>query len=295
MMKHTPLSAELLINVASRRGRESSDDIIRACKNNGIQLTKITRLAQPQRLKSVLKKIVARKPRLLIVGSGDGTVSDVVDELAHTEIELGIVPLGTTNNFARSLGLPLSIDEAVKHIAVSNPKKIDLGLLNGDYFANVAGVGISADIAATILNSLKKRYGRAAYVIHGFKVLMRHKPFRATITDKNGKLALNIRTHQLIVANGKYHAGTEIAMDTAVDSSELVIFKLGGTSRLSLIWHMIDFYVGRRSSVTHTSYLIAKDITIKTNRTVSIELDGEVKERTPAEVKVKASVLRVRH
>lgn len=289
------LKAELLVNTASRRGRDAYEDVVTACHGHDIQLLRITKLKDPKKLHQTLKRIVTRNPGLLIVGSGDGTISDVVDELANTDIELGIVPLGTTNNFARSLGVPLQIDEAVKHIVKSRPRKIDLGLVNDDYFANVAGIGISAEVASTIPNSLKKRWGRLAYGIHGLKLLIRHQPFRATIKDKYGKLVFNVKTHQLIIANGKYHAGTEIAADTEVDSNELVIFKLGGTSRLSLVWHMLDFYIGKRGSVANTSYLIAKDVTITTNRTVSIELDGEVKEQTPASVRVQASVLKVRH
>lgn len=289
------LKAELLVNVASRQAREACDDVIDVCQRNGIELTKVIRLSQPQRLHSVLKKVIERKPQLLIVGSGDGTVSDVVDHLANTDIQLGIVPLGTTNNFARSLGLPMGMEAAIQRIVAAEPKKIDLGMINDDYFANVAGFGLSADVAATIPNSLKKRYGRLAYAIQGVKRLIHHKPFIATISSRSGKLTLNIKTHQLIVANGSYHAGTEIASDATVDNKQLIVFKLGGPSRLSLIWHMIDFYVGKRSAVANTAFLIAKDIQITTSRPVRIELDGEVKEKTPAHVQVKGSVLRVRH
>jgi YegS/Rv2252/BmrU family lipid kinase len=289
------LEAELLVNTASRTARDAYDDVISSCQKHGIKLTKITKLSRPDKLDATLIKIVARKPKLLIVGSGDGTVSDVVDGLANTSIELGIVPLGTTNNFARSLDLPLDIDGAVKRIVKAKARVIDLGSVNDDYFANVAGLGLSAEVAGTIPNSLKKRFGRAAYGINALKLLIRHQPFRARITDKYGKLALNVKTHQLIIANGKFHAGTQIAEGTAVNTKELVVFKLGGTSRLSLIWHMIDFYIGRRGSVAGTSYLIAKDITITTDRAVSIELDGEVKEQTPAHIQIKSSVLKVRY
>lgn len=289
------LKAELLINTASRRGRDAFDDVVAACQKHDVKLHKITKLSDPKKLHQTLRRIVGRKPSLLIVGSGDGTISDVVDELASSDIKLGIVPLGTTNNFARSLGVPMQIDEAVKHIIKSKPRKIDLGLVNDDFFANVAGIGISAEVAGTIPNSLKKRWGRLAYGVHGLKLLVRHQPFRATIKDKYGKLTLNVKTHQLIIANGKYHAGTEIATDTEVDSNELVIFKLGGSSRLSLVWHMIDFYIGKQGSVANTAYLIAKDVTVSADRTVSIELDGEVKEQTPASIRVQASVLKVRH
>jgi YegS/Rv2252/BmrU family lipid kinase len=289
------IEAELLINVASRQAREVCDDVIELCAKHGIKLTKVSRLSNPKRLHSVLSRIVERKPKLLIVGSGDGTVSDVVDQLADTDIQLGIVPLGTTNNFARSLGLPMGIEAAIMRIVEASPKRIDLGMINDDYFANVAGFGLSADVAATIPNSLKKRWGRLAYAIQGIKRLIHHKPFVATISSKSNKLSLNIKTHQLIVANGSYHAGTEIASDASVDNKQLVVFKLGGPSRLSLVWHMIDFYVGKRSAVANTAFLIAKDIHIKTSRPVRIELDGEVKEKTPARVRVRGSVLRVRY
>lgn len=289
------IEAELLINVASRQAREVCDDVIELCGKHGIGLTKVSRLSNPKRLHSVLSRIVERKPKLLIVGSGDGTVSDVVDQLADTDIQLGIVPLGTTNNFARSLGLPMGIEAAIMRIVEASPKRIDLGMINDDYFANVAGFGLSADVAATIPNSLKKRWGRLAYAIQGIKRLIHHKPFVATISSKSNKLSLNIKTHQLIVANGSYHAGTEIASDASVDNKQLVVFKLGGPSRLSLVWHMIDFYVGKRSAVANTAFLIAKDIHITTSRPVRIELDGEVKEKTPARVRVRGSVLRVRY
>lgn len=286
---------EVLINTASRRGSDAVDEINEAISKAGFSVSKIHQLKDPRRLHSVLAKIKQRSPDVLIVGSGDGTISDVVDELVGTNIELAIVPLGTTNNFARSLHLPLDITGAVKVALNAKPQAIDLGIINNDYFSNVAGIGISAEVAGTIPDSLKKKYGRMAYAIHGFKLLLRHRPFHAVISDKRSKLTLNVKTHQLIVANGRYHAGTEIASDTAVNNRELVIFKLGGTSRLSFIWHMIDFYIGRRKSVTHTSYLVAKDVVINTDRPVPIELDGEVKEQTPAQVKIKPRVILVRH
>lgn len=289
------MSTELIINTASRRGAENSAQIIELCRDNGIKVTRTHRLKNPKRLHTLLEKIVARKPSLVIVASGDGTISDVVDVLAGTKIELGFIPVGTTNNFARSLSIPLDITQSVKAIANRKARPVDLGVVNGDYYANVAGIGISADVAGTIPDSLKKRYGRMAYAIHGLKLLWKHTPFRATISDAKSALSLNVETHQIIIANGRYHAGSEIAGDAGLKSRELVVFKLGGPSRLSFIWHMIDFYVGTRRSVAHSSYVIAKDITIKTNIPVAIELDGEVKESTPAHIQIKPAALLVRH
>jgi YegS/Rv2252/BmrU family lipid kinase len=286
---------ELLINLASRKASEAFSEITNEFQEQGIEFSKINKLSDPTKLHKVLIQIKNRRPKTLVVASGDGTISDVVDYLAETNIELGIIPLGTTNNFARSLDIPLTIKESIKIIVKNNPKKIDLGVFNGDYFANVAGIGISAEIANTIPDSLKKRFGRLAYGIHGIKVLAKHRAFNAIITDKNGKLKLNLKTHQLIIANGSYHAGSEIARDVNLKSNELIVFKLGGTSRLSLIWHLIDFYAGNRKTVNNTAYLIAKDIKIDTGRPILVELDGETKEKTPGHVVVKPSTLLVIH
>jgi len=285
----------LLINCYSRRARSHETELIKAIKGFKRGTLEITRLKNPNKLNSKLKRIVNKNPDLLIVAGGDGTVSDVVDQLVVKKIELAVIPLGTTNNFAKSLGIPEDISEAMRIALTAKGQLIDLGKVNGDYFTNVAGVGLSAEIAATISDDLKKKYGRMAYALHGLRLILSHRPFHATITDKNQKLTLNIKTHQLIIANGKYHAGSEIAADASLNTRELIVFKLGGTSRLSLLWHMVDFYIGRRRTVSHTSYLIAKDIEIKTDIPVMIELDGEVKERTPAHIEIVPRLIRVRH
>jgi YegS/Rv2252/BmrU family lipid kinase len=285
---------ELLINVRSRRGRDQYDTVVAACKAAGLVIDRIHTASDTASLSKVLRDITARSPGLLIVASGDGTISKVVDFLAGSSIQLGVIPLGTTNNFARSLGLPFDVVGAVQRIARNTVRTIDLGKIGDDYFANVAGIGISAEIAQAVTPGLKHRFGRLAYALTGIKVLFTHKPFLVQVADKDGELRLHFETHQVIVANGAFHAGKIIASDAALDSRELVIFKLGGASRLNFIWHMIDFYVGRRRSIRHSAYLMAKDVIIKTNVPQPIELDGEVKASTPTPVKVSPRAILVR-
>jgi diacylglycerol kinase family enzyme len=160
---------------------------------------------------------------------------------------------------------------------------------------NVAGVGISAQIAKTVTNEQKKRFGRFAYAINGIRQLFVHKPFMATIEDKDNELQLHIETHQLIIANGRYHAGKEIAIDAKIDNRELIIFALGGRSKFSFMIHMIDFYLGKRKSIRHTSYLTGKSIVLHTSSPQSVELDGEVKFVTPIPIEVTAGAVKVRH
>ena len=108
-------------------------------------------------------------PNLVIVGGGDGTISDAVDHLAGTDIEVGLIPLGTTNNFARSLNIPLDIDSAIKTISKNGAHPVDLGNMNDDYFTNVAGIGISALVAKT--SPTNERKGGVGWPMHSLALL----------------------------------------------------------------------------------------------------------------------------
>ncbi len=286
-------SIELLINTKSRRGRMALPEVLSRCEQAGLKLQHIHKITDPGTLPRVLHKIRLRAPDVLITASGDGTVSDVVDYLAGTSIKLGFIPLGTTNNFARSLGVPLDIDAAVQVISAGKARPIALGQVEEDYFANVAGIGISADIASRVTSKRKQRYGRLAYLITALQVLIGHRPFFVQVSDKDGEFEAHFETHQVVVANGRYHAGTEIAEGADLSRPQLVVFKLGGPSRFSLVWHMIDFYFGKRRTIYHSSYFIGRDLRITTGTPQPIELDGEVKLHTPVSARVHPEAVEV--
>lgn len=292
-MKH--IKAELIINTGSRRGRAALPVILQACTRQSIDLKKVNILKKDTNFKKLIESIKKRSPELVLVGGGDGTISDAVDYLAGSSIQVGVLPLGTTNNFARSLGLPLELNDTIAAIRRGKISNVDLGKIGKEYFVNVAGIGVSAQIAKHVTNEQKKRYGRFAYAITGVAQLIRHKPFMATIEDKDSELQLHLETHQIIIANGRYHAGREIAKDAKIDNRELIIFALGGRSKFSFIIAMLDFYFGKRKNIQHASYLTGHSINLRTSSPQPVELDGEVKFTTPIPVEVTPGAVRIRH
>ena len=94
-------------------------------------------------MEATVKRVLAKKPDLVILGGGDGTISGLVDLLVGKGVILGVLPLGTANSFARTLGLPLDVKGAIEVLATGVPKRIDLGKIDGDYFANCAAMGIA--------------------------------------------------------------------------------------------------------------------------------------------------------
>lgn len=291
-----PLKAALVINVSSRQSRRRMDEITAACEKHGITLASIFAVSKSgMSLEEAMRAAVASKAKLIIVGGGDGTISDAVDHLVGVKMEIGILPLGTTNNFARSIGMPESIDECIATIKQAKAKKVDLGKIEDEYFTNAATIGVSANIAANVTNKQKKYLGRLAYGVVGIKELLRHKPFYVRITDENANMEMSLETHQLVIANGRYHAGKAIATDASLTSRELVIFALGGRSKLSFLFRMIDFYSGRRKSIRHHSYILGRSVRIETEPGQKVELDGELKFVTPITLSVAPKAVRIRH
>lgn len=288
------MQCEVLINKNSRTARKQSTEVLRSLDKAGFTVTKTHAVTRRHPLTDALSAIKRRQPALLIVGGGDGTVSTVLSRLAGEPIEIGIVPLGTTNNFARSLDLPLDISGAVKAIKKYQSHPVDLGMINGMYFANVASIGISADIARHVSDTLKRRWGRLAYALVALGRIPAHRPFIVTLEDIQRNLTVTFETHQVVIANGRYHAGKEIAKDAAIDDGQLLVFSLGGRSKISLMKHMLDFYFGSRRRIVHASYFIGRNITMTTSEPRQIEIDGEVRKKTPVAASVEQAAIRVR-
>src|SRR5688500_10192567 len=110
-------------------------------------------------------KQAVRKAPMVIVGGGDGSLSSAVDFFIGKETVLAVLPLGTANSFARTLGIPLDLDGAIEVIADGKARKIDVGCINGDYFLNAAALGLAPKVAETVPSGLKRRLGRLGYLL----------------------------------------------------------------------------------------------------------------------------------
>jgi diacylglycerol kinase family enzyme len=123
---------------------------------------------------------------MVIVGGGDGSLSCAVDELVDRDCVFALLPLGTANSFARTLGVPLDLDGAIAAIATGRRRRIDLGMIDHDYFANSAAMGLSPMIAEGVPHKLKRYLGRVGYLIWALWCLVRFHPFRLTVDDGSG-------------------------------------------------------------------------------------------------------------
>ncbi|TDD86398.1 diacylglycerol/lipid kinase family protein [Actinomadura rubrisoli] len=301
----------LVINSRSRRGRRLYGRTRRLLREAGLEFVHVFPVTDPSRLRGLFADVLALEPDLVVVGGGDGTVAEAVGHLAHRDIALGVLPLGTTNNFARSLELPLDLPGAVRTLTVGAPDggkvaDVDVGWFEstgdpqgdgpgGDrehIFANMVSLGLSVEVAGSVPHTLKRFVGRPAYALTAARLLPRHEAFTARITI-DGKTS-EVRTHQLNVANGAHHSGQRIARDASPDDRLLAVYRLGDERRLRLASatarHVLT---GPRRSLEEDAFLTTAHVEIETDPPLRVDVDGEVRGRTPVTIRLRGNALRV--
>ncbi len=171
----------LIVNPASRRGARVRDRAIRAFRDAGVECDVMVTEAPGHA--AVLAKAHAHKYDVVFTLGGDGTVMEVLGVLAHHGPPIGILAGGTANVVARSLGIPLNPTRAIPVLLRGDEATLDLGRLgDGRRFAIGVGVGLDATMIAEAPAKLKKRLGFMAYVVGGYKAVLRNQKFALRLT-----------------------------------------------------------------------------------------------------------------
>lgn len=159
----------------------------------------------PHGMSARVRSAVARGCDPIVVAGGDGTVNLVINGMVGSQAALGVVPCGSANDFARSVGLPLEIEAALEVIHSGDRRRLDVGWVNGQHFLNVASLGMGAEIAQHISPERKRRWGRWAYLvevvarIRGRQVV----PLRVCMAD----VCETLEAYQVTIANGSCFGG----------------------------------------------------------------------------------------
>jgi YegS/Rv2252/BmrU family lipid kinase len=283
-------SAALVVNTQSRTGQDQFEQACTALSSLPFEVAPHP-VEDPDKLQETMKQVMAGKPDLLILGGGDGTVSSLVDHLVGTDTILGVLPLGTANSFARTLGIPLEIEGAVEVLRTGTPQRIDLGMIDGDYFANCAAIGISPQIASTIPHKLKRWFGRAGYLAWATLQFARFRPFELVVGE--GPDAQRLQATEVRISNGRFHGGVELIEEARLDSGEIIVQAVARNGRRGLLRNWGGTVLGLDSRRDDTVEFHARELRIATNPPLPISIDGEVLATTPVTARIAAGVIRV--
>lgn len=279
--------------VANRGARQTAAEFARAramLEARGVRLSMTHVVETHKDLCRFVRRAVKNRTELIIVAGGDGTMTSAAGQLAKSTSVLGVLPLGTGNSFALSLGLT-DLETAVDAIAKGRVAAVDLGRVNGTYFANFATIGLSSTIGNVTPNRLKKIVGAAAYILAGLIPALRSHPFRCRV--RVAKQKIEFPTYQVIVANGRYFGHTPLTPDASLKSGHLTFYSTTDTTIVDAAKTYAALLTDRQSLLPNAHILEATKLEVRARPKQAIAIDGEPCGTTPAKFSVVPGALRV--
>jgi diacylglycerol kinase (ATP) len=288
--------AALIVNTRSRTGERAFFQALDHLQEMHVPLGVTYPIRDPARLPEAVQEVLGDGYEFLILGGGDGTVSSVVDFLADRGTLLGLLPLGTANDFARTLDIPEDIEEACKLIANGKAVDIDLGLAGDNFYVNVASVGLSVEATRALSPWLKKSTGPLAYPVAAIRAFLKHEPFSARLTfpDEDHEPVEYDRLLQVAVGNGRFYGGGMIvALESGIDDKTLDIYAIDLGRRRDLIGAVRYLKSGDFIKTDGVHNFRTPRVRLETDPDLPVNIDGEVVTRTPQDFSVAQNALNV--
>jgi diacylglycerol kinase (ATP) len=284
--------AEVVVNTRSRRGRQWFDRSVTLLQDLGVPVGASRPARTIQELLAYVEDAVRRKVPLLVVGGGDGTFSAIAGLMAGSETTLGVLPLGTGNQFARDLHIPADVEAACAILTTGKSICVDVGRIADHRFLNVATLGLSTQIARELTVDMKRRMGRLVYVYAAARAMQNVRPFRVHLETEQG--IHDFETLQLVIGNGRFHVGAVPLSPTAsIVSGRLSLYSLLSTEKSDLLRLAVNVALGRHVEIPDILTEETEWGRVSTVPSVAATVDGEVCERTPFEFRVDPAALRV--
>ena len=227
----------------------------------------------------------------IFVAGGDGTLNEAVNGVASANalggVTFGVIPLGTGNDFAAALDIPLEIEEALQVLLQGKTLAVDLGCVNGRLFLNTSGGGFIAEVSIAVTPQLKTIAGRLAYLVGGAHALMDYEPVRATVTANPGDFRMGLGLYAFAVCNSRLIGGGRlIAPDATIDDGLLDVCLIESMSTLEFVSLARKVAGGDHVNDPRVRYLQASSVGIEFDRDIRLNTDGEVFEARRCEYSV---------
>jgi diacylglycerol kinase (ATP) len=236
---------------------------------------------------------------LLVVIGGDGTVNEVVNGVANTDVEIAVLPCGTGQDFGRTHGIPSDFDGAVRVALAGVTRTIDLGRVElgggtSRFFANVGSAGMSGAVARRANEMTKRLGGKATFFYALTREFLAWQNTHVVVELDDG-VRREGAMHDVIVANGHWHGGgMKLAPDAEQDDGLFDVVFIGDVNKLDFLTTAPKLYSGRYLSHPKVELLRSSSVAISATEPLPLEVDGEPIGTTPARFEVVPAALRLR-
>ena len=227
----------------------------------------------PGHAKEIVIKYINEGFKNFVAVGGDGTIRDVASMLVGKNLNLGVIPCGSGNGFARNLSIPIDIDEAIKRVINSNIVKIDVGICNGKIFLVTCGVGFDAYIAYLFNNTYHFR-GLFFYFFHGFFAYFKYqaKKFKIYFDDKE----IFALPFLLTIANGKqYGGGAIVSPSSIINDGILEMVLINKISFFKMFLKLNYLFNGKIENLNFVKIYKSSNFKVISDEKLLYHLDGE--------------------
>lgn len=218
---------------------------------------------------------------LVVAAGGDGTLNEVINGIAaHADrVRVGLVPLGTGNDFARTLNLPETVEECIDVLRAGHVRPVDLvRVTNGGvrYMLNVSAGGFSGAVGGKLTPEIKKTWGPLAYLRCAAEAIPELRAYRTTIV-LDGAAPLELNLYNAIVANGQFVAGgTQVAPEAKIDDGQLDLVLVPERPLSEMVVMAAQMLVGNHLTSDAIVFRRAAKIAISSTPGMWFNVDGEL-------------------
>jgi YegS/Rv2252/BmrU family lipid kinase len=224
----------------------------------------------------------------IVAAGGDGTINEVVNGIVGSDVALGILPVGTMNVFATELGLPGDLDEAWAVIRAGRTRRVDLLRANHQYFVQLAGVGLDAQVVQATSWNFKRSFGPLSY-LSAAQIAAQTPPRLFVEADghvREGSFVL--------IGNGRYYGGpVAFFKDARIDDGKLDVLIFKNLAYLDIARYLANVFMGKHTTLHDVEYFQTKKAVVRSDEDVPVEVDGEVVARLPVTFRISSRKLRV--
>ncbi|MCD6118136.1 diacylglycerol kinase family lipid kinase [bacterium] len=260
-------------------------------KDNGFELS-VQFTKGPEHALHIAKEAVKNRFECVISVSGDGTINEVINGLAGSNVVLGILPIGGSNVLARELGIRIDIFDAARTITEKRPRRIDLGKINGRYFSMMASCGYDAHAVMKTNLKVKKIIKRYAYIAAGVKDFFGYIPTRINIEIDGGKIKES--GIFVLISNTHFYGGVhKVAPFAEIDDGFLDVIIYKGKTQLDLVRFAIGVISGLHTNFTDVLYYRIKKAVLSSDKETPVQVDGDLLGFLPMEAEIVPGAIEV--
>jgi len=272
-------------SAGQNKGGEIISDVIGKLSENGFEVTAFRASKE-----NSAEPFIAATPEDtygIVVAGGDGTINKVVNFIKkyNINVPLGIIPAGTSNDFALHLGVYGDIDKAIQRIIDGNVEDVDVGKVNGIYFVNILAAGMFSGTSHKTDKRLKEMLGHASYFITAAKEPFEQKPFKVRIETEDGVLEETVVV--IMIFNGSSVGRIDLFSDNSSIQDgllDIVILRKGKMSETLKI--LSEFGDGKFVANDNVTYIKEKKfkISLIEGSCNSTDTDGDEGPKLPFNV-----------